>query len=94
MLGQAALVDDMYDMLAAYEQKVPMTDQVRCRAMGEGEGEGCRDRSGGQHGRGGLHWVRRMSGKGERFCGKSGGLINPCRAAPTRSLRPPSSGQA
>lgn len=36
MLGQAALVDDMYDMLAAYEQKVPMTDQVRCRAMGEG----------------------------------------------------------
>ena len=29
VLGQAALVDDMYDMLAAYEQKVPMGDQVK-----------------------------------------------------------------
>ncbi len=32
VLAQSVLVDDMYDMLSAYEQKVPMSDQVRCRS--------------------------------------------------------------
>lgn len=29
VMSQAATVDDMYDMLAAYEQKVPTSDQVK-----------------------------------------------------------------